>query len=289
MTAERSPITFPLQGNVVDAMHPGVVWSPPDAGVAKLAAIMLTHGIHDVVIGGSPDDAAPLIVTDLDLVRAALERPGAGAAEIAGEPIASVNPYATLEEAVKIMAERYVAHLLVSEPGTGAPVGVISSFDVAAVLAGHEPWLARMLRPAQARPLASAATLAQAWAAEVMHAGIITCAADAPLATVARAMASNRVHCVAIAGVDRRRELFTWGLIGDLDVVVALHRGAYSEPAAAIAAGEPLAVEENESLERVAALMVEHDTSHVVVVGHTGLPTGIISTLDVAEILAGAA
>ena len=52
---------------------------------------------------------------------------------------------------------------------------------------------------------------------------------------------------------------------------------------------EPIAVEQSEPLDRVAALMVNHDTSHVVVVGPDGLPAGIVSTLDVAEILAGAA
>jgi CBS domain-containing protein len=71
-----------------------------------------------------------------------------------------------------------------------------------------------------------------------------------------------------------------------MDVVVALHRGALAEPVASIAATSPIAVDENESLERVAALMVEHDTSHVVVVGGSGLPTGMVSTLDVASILA---
>lgn len=52
---------------------------------------------------------------------------------------------------------------------------------------------------------------------------------------------------------------------------------------------EPIAVEQSEPLDRVAALMVNHDTSHVVVVGPDGLPAGIVSTLDVAEIQAGAA
>jgi CBS domain-containing protein len=68
-----------------------------------------------------------------------------------------------------------------------------------------------------------------------------------------------------------------------MDLVLALHRGALV-PAAAIAATEPLAVRESEPLDRVAALMVEHETCHVVVAGGDGLPAGIVSTLDVARV-----
>ena len=39
---------------------------------------------------------------------------------------------------------------------------------------------------------------------------------------------------------------------------------------------------------RFAALMVEHATSHVVVVARSGLPSGIVSTRDVAGVLAAA-
>jgi CBS domain-containing protein len=284
----RNPLTASaLSGvTVLDAMRPGVVTCLPDDGLPKLAAIMVTHGIHAVVLAPL-ERAAPLIVTDLELVRAALERGGAArAAEIAREPVAMLATGEPLVDAVALMAERYVAHLLATEPGFGAPAGILSSFDIAAVLGGDEPRLARMLRPTPAPPSPSARTLSQARVGDVMHPGIATCAADALLPTVARSMADHHVHCVAVAGIERPGQRLTWGLIGDMDLVVALHRGALAEPVASIATTSPIAVEENESLERVAALMVEHDTSHVVVVGGSGLPAGMISTLDVAGILA---
>lgn len=37
----------------------------------------------------------------------------------------------------------------------------------------------------------------RATVADAMHVGIVTCAPDAPLATVARTMASHHVHCIA--------------------------------------------------------------------------------------------
>jgi hypothetical protein len=94
---------------------------------------------------------------------------------------------------------------------------------------------------------------------------------------------------VAVGGVDNSGgggEHLIWGLIEDLDLVVALHRGSLAAPAGASAESAPVALREDASLERAAALMVDHDTTHVVAVGESGLPTGMVSTLDVAWILA---
>jgi CBS domain-containing protein len=280
------PAEPPLAGvTVLDAMRPGVIMCQPHAGLARVASIMVAYGIHAVVLAG-PDRATRVIVTDLELVRAALERPDTSAADVAREPVVTVRSDEPLERAVAAMAERYVSHLLATEPKSGDPSGVVSSFDIAAVLGGEQPRYARVLVPGPARPSLSAHALSDARVGDTMHPGVATCPADASLLTVARSMAEHRVHCVAVAGVERSAHLLTWGLIGDMDLVLAAHRGALSEPAGAIAATEPLAVEEDESLERVAALLVEHQTSHVVVVGRSGLPSGMLSTLDVARVLA---
>ncbi len=279
----------PLSGvSVLDAMRPGVVTCLPDDGLATLAAIMVTHGIHAVVLAPL-ERGMPLIATDLDLVRVALERPDARAAETAREALPALAADAPLDDAVAMMSERRISHLLATDGTSGAPVGIVSTFDIAAVLGGQQPRVARTLRPAPARPSPSARTLSEARVDEVMHRGVATCMADASLHTVARSMAEHRVHCIAVAGIDRAGQHLTWGLIGDLDLVVALHRGALAEPASSIAITSPIAVEEAESLDRAAALMVEHDTSHVVVTGDSGLPSGMISTLDVASILGAAA
>lgn len=286
MTTQHPPTESPLIGvSVLDAMRPGVITCLPDDGLSRVASIMVGNGIHVVVLA-APQLDAPLMVTDLELVRAALEQPAATAADVAREPVARLPSDAPLDQGVAVMAERYVSHLLATEPGSGDPVGIVSSFDIAAVLGGEQPRYARMLRPGLARPSLSARALREARVGDAMHPGIATCPADASLFTVARTMAEHRVHCVAVAGVERSGQHLTWGLIGDMDLVLATHRGAFSEPAAALAATEPVAVEEDESLERVAALLVEHDTRHAVAVGRSGLPSGMVSTLDVARILA---
>ena len=271
-----------------DAMSPGVVTCLPDDRLATLGAIMVTRGIHAVVLAPI-ETGAPLIATDLDLVRGALERPDARAADVGREPVATISADAPLDDAAAMMSERRTGHVLVTEPASGAPAGIVSTFDVVAVLAGQRPRLARMLRPGPARPSSSARTLSEALVGAVMYPGVATCLADASLLTVAQSMTEHRVHCIGVAGVERPGQHLTWGLISDMDLVAALHRGALEEPAGAIAATSPIAVEETDSLEAAAALMVAHDTSHVVVTGRSGLPSGMISTLDVARFLGAAA
>ncbi len=289
VTLPQAPIASPLAGLTVrDAMHPGVVACHRDAALCTVASIMATHGMHSVVLS-QPERDTPLIVTDLELVRAALEgADDARAGDIAREPATTLSSDASLDDAVAMMAIGYVGHLLATDPSSGAPAGVISSFDVASVAGGWEPRLARIVRPDPAT-LPRAPTLRAARIGDVMHGGVATCLPDTSLFAVARTMAEHRVHCVAVAGVDNsggRGEHLIWGLIEDIDLVVALHRGSLAVPAGTIAEPAPAALREDASLERAAELMVEHDTRHVVAVGQSGLPAGMVSTLDVARILA---
>jgi CBS domain-containing protein len=77
-----------------------------------------------------------------------------------------------------------------------------------------------------------------------------------------------------------------WGLVSHMDVIHAAHRGELATPAGELAATTPIALSEDATLERAATLMSEHDVAHVVAVGRSGLPSGVVSTLDVIRILA---
>jgi CBS domain-containing protein len=270
-------------------MRPGVISCPRETTLTAMAATLATHGIHAVLVA-PVHGRTQLVVTDMEIVRAAVERTGGvTAATLAREPIAMVSADATLQEAVEVMVVQYVTHLLAIDPVSGSPAGILSSLDVAAVAGLSRPELARVHHPGLVGPLPNVDTWVQATVSDVMHPGVLTCPPDAPLSMVARTMADRRVHCVAITGVATAEDggqHFTWGLVADIDLVRALHRGTDAINAATIANTEPLAVEEGDSLERAAGLMVEHDARHVVVVSPTGLPSGILSTLDVARVVA---
>ena len=274
---------------VADAMRRGVIACAPESRLAAVAATMASNAIHAAVIL-APESPRALVVTDLDLIRAALAGgPDQTAAEIAREPMAVIRASARLEDAVASMAKSDISHLLVSEPEADWPAGVISSFDIASVVAGRDPVLTRTIRPGPARPLVSATALSGTTVAAVMHPGVVACAPDTPLVELAGTMADLRTHCIAVAGVAQhpgRDEHLVWGLVSDMDILHAAHRGELAASASKVAATAPLALPEGEGLDRAAALMAEHDATHVVAVGRSGLPSGVVSTLDVLRIVA---
>ena len=102
-------------------------------------------------------------------------------------------------------------------------------------------------------------------------------------------MADLRMHCIAVAGVARRDdgdEHFVWGLLSDMDVVHAAHRRRLTVPASDFSTSAPLVLPESADLAHAARLMADHEATHIVVVGRTGLPLGVVSTLDVLAIVA---
>ena len=126
----------------------------------------------------------------------------------------------------------------------------------------------------------------RATVADAMHVGILTCAPDAPLTTVARTMATHHVHCVAVLGVRAANgEQLVWGTISDLDVA----RAAWNreEPDAALLAATPaVTVEASMPLARAVGLMFERGVGHLIVTDGDAGPVGVLSTLDVAGIVA---
>ena len=76
------------------------------------------------------------IVSDLDLVaaaRAGLTTRTAG--ESAVTPIVTVRTDDALERAAELMVENSLSHLCVVDPRTRRPVGVLSTIDLARVIA----------------------------------------------------------------------------------------------------------------------------------------------------------
>ena len=130
-------------------------------------------------------------------------------------------------------------------------------------------------------------------AIDVMHPGMISCPGDASLRTVARMMASYRVHAIIVHGGEGE-ELpggGTWGVVSDADLVrAALDDGLDETTARQVAATPALTVATVDPLTRAMQLMAEHEVTHVIVLErHSGRPIGVLSTLDVARALAGLA
>jgi len=127
----------------------------------------------------------------------------------------------------------------------------------------------------------SGASLGHSSVHDVMHTGILTTDPSTPLRVVARLMAEQHVHVVAVADPDHARR--PYGMVTTLDIAAAASEGAELTAGEAVAGTEIVTVSSAEALERAAAIMVEHRLEHLIVVDPaTGHPTGIVSSLDIA-------
>lgn len=146
MTTTRAPVTTdrrPLAGIAVsEAMHRGVLTCPPSAPLVEVARTMAQHRVHCVVVcenGCEPEIGAWGLLSDLDLIAAAGVRPATEqtAEGSAASPVVQVSPSDTLEHAAQLMTEYATAHLVVVDPETRHPVGVLSTLDIAREIGGE--------------------------------------------------------------------------------------------------------------------------------------------------------
>jgi CBS domain-containing protein len=138
MTQHRSALE---RTSVGEAMSRGVLTCPLETPLSAVAELMATHRVHSVVgFGDVTEDDTLLwgLISDFDLVaKAALgDLDGLTAGGTALTEVVSVSPEESLQRAAQLMAEHRVSHLVVADPGSDTPVGVISTLDIAAVLGG---------------------------------------------------------------------------------------------------------------------------------------------------------
>jgi CBS domain-containing protein len=128
---------------VSDAMHPGILACEPDASLSEVAQMMATHHVHCLAVVGISHDEPQCgvwsVISDLDLVRAGL-RDGEQltARHIAEQPLVTVEPSMPLRKAGELMLANEISHLVVIQPGTQRPIGILSTADMAGVLAWGE-------------------------------------------------------------------------------------------------------------------------------------------------------
>ncbi len=130
-------------------------------------------------------------------------------------------------------------------------------------------------------------SLEHATVADAMHPGLLTYDRDTPLTELARMMATRHVHCIAVTDERESDGAFISGIVSDLDLVEAGLRGGAEPTAGEIARPSPMTVESTMPLREAVTLMVAKGVAHVIVTEPlTGRPIGVLSTLDVAGVLA---
>lgn len=118
---------------------------------------------------------------------------------------------------------------------------------------------------------------------DAMRVGVVSCAADTPLREAARIMATYRIHSIIVFDLEGG----PWGVISDLDLAAAAGENLDERTVGDVASTELVTVSAEEELARAAQLMTEHEVAHLVVVQpQNGHPVGVLSTLDLAGVLA---
>jgi CBS domain-containing protein len=131
-------------------------------------------------------------------------------------------------------------------------------------------------------------TMDSARVEDVMHPGVYTCFFETSLATVARVMATHKIHCVVGLGDATSDDTGAWGLVTDRDIVAAAATDHVHRIAGTSGASEAATIAPHETLRRAAEIMTERGLSHLLVVEPSSeRPVGVISTLDIAAVVGG--
>jgi CBS domain-containing protein len=117
------------------AMHTGVITCSLDTPLREVAETMAKERVH-CVVAHDGDGSLWGVVSDLDLVAVASARDIdiRTAGGMAATPVVLVAPDDSVEHAAQLMTENAISHLVVVEPETGRPVGVLSTLDIARAL-----------------------------------------------------------------------------------------------------------------------------------------------------------
>jgi CBS domain-containing protein len=140
--ADMTAPSLPSEILVGEAMHEGILTCAADATVRAVARMMVEQRVHCIAVLAEPEQSYRLgalwgIVSDLDLAgSASLDVDVHTAGGVAASPVVTVTPADTVERAAQLMREYGTAHLVVTAADDNRPLGVISTLDVAAVIAG---------------------------------------------------------------------------------------------------------------------------------------------------------
>jgi CBS domain-containing protein len=121
---------------VRDVMHTGILTTDPTTPLRVVARLMADQHVHAIAVADPNYARRPWgFVTTLGVAKAAAEESDAIAGEVAETDILTVSADRPLASAAQLMADNGVTHLIVIDPSTGHPSGILSSLDVAAAYA----------------------------------------------------------------------------------------------------------------------------------------------------------
>jgi len=125
---------------VADAMRHGILSCSADASLRDAARTMSLHHVHTIVITDPADGSPWGILSDSGLLSALLDEGNDERTlrEVADRDLSTISASEPLAAAAELMRDRGIAHVLVRDPESGRPTGMLSTLDVAGILAWGE-------------------------------------------------------------------------------------------------------------------------------------------------------
>jgi len=257
---------------VRDYMHPGLITCPAGASLGQVAVMLTHHHIHALIVVDR--DNRPLgVITDFDLLAGewlsadedslkAMRQMSAG--ELMSSPIDTIEVDAPVEEAARIMKEKVIRRLLVTE--SGKPVGVISVSDIIA-------------------SIAESGSQKRDTVADVMSDAILVCRAKTPVLLAARAMTNAGWRSVLVVDAFGK----PLGVVSGLDLLSYCDVDDCGEITVSEVMHPALTIHMSADLRQAADKMIENHHHRLIVVDENqpdAMPLGIISSFDIVAEMA---
>jgi CBS domain-containing protein len=248
-----------------DVMHKGLLVCSPETSLGKVAALLTEHHVHALLVAEEADQ--PLgIISDYDLLAGewlSVDEESLNtmrkltARDLMTSPIASIDVNTSVNEAAKLMADKRIHRMLVTDGGK--PVG-------AAIAAQEE--------------------IRRETVGDVMSRTFLVCREDNTVLSAARTMTQARWRSIIV--VDSKGKL--QGVIAGRDLVRFAGTMVDSNmKVSALMNRNLITTDINSSLQEAADIMIQRHRHRVIVVDKTdpdSFPLGVISSFDIVAAMA---
>jgi CBS domain-containing protein len=257
---------------VRDLMHRGLITCRQDASLGQVAVLLTQHHVHALVVVDR--DRRPIgLISDFDLLAgewlsadseslSVMRTLTAG--DLMSQPIESVEASTAIDAAAKILFEKDISRLLVTEDGK--PAGMIAGSDfVASIVRAEMP--------------------SRDTVADVMSDAILVCRDQTPATSAARTMTQAGWRSVLV--VDKRGRPL--GVVSEKDLIPLLQNGIDDKITVSEIMHTIETIDIRASLREAADLMINKHHHRVVVMDQKdpdSFPLGIVSSFDIVAEMA---
>lgn len=142
MSSQRGTPTTVEVIHVGTVMHKGIIGCKPSTPLDEVIRIVADTNVQVLVVTG-PDEEALGVIDQMDLLEFyGQDRKGLKARDVMSGPVIAVPPEMTLQNAIKIMQDECISHLVVSERGDAGlrALGVLTTGHIIKEMRGSK-WM----------------------------------------------------------------------------------------------------------------------------------------------------